>query len=81
MDSRIFIEEAKDLIADIKSFNNTHLERDQEIIQSRMIQSRLDSTLGKLYNPTLPSAHRLVAAAVHVGFNIDPKLVDWVRSH
>lgn len=81
MDSRIFIAEAQELITDIEKFEDSYLDREEEILQGKALQQRLDLAFQKLYNPTLPSASKLVALATRVGFNINQQVIDEVWSY
>lgn len=79
MESRAFLQEAKTLIDDIKSFQASYLPSpEEEMAQGTALQKRLNQTIMGLQNPTLPTAYRLRDAALGAGFFIEPKRLHWL---
>jgi hypothetical protein len=78
MDSRIFIKQAGVLMEDIKTFQAAFLSHEDEVVQGRSLQSRIDGTFSLLVNPTLPSAYKLRDVAQGAGFGVNPKVLHMI---
>lgn len=72
MESRVFIRIATQLIGDIKDFKEATLSEDEAQVRGQTLQKDISAAFVGLLNPTLPSAEKLVIAAVEAGFTVNP---------
>lgn len=75
MDSRIFIRNATNLIADIAAFQAANLSAEDAQVQGSALQKDITAAFSGLQNPSLPSAEKLRDVALAAGFAVKPNVI------
>jgi hypothetical protein len=72
MESRVFIRVATQLIGEIEALVEACLPEAEAQVRGQTLQKDINAAFSGLQNPTLPTAEKLVIAAVNAGFTVNP---------